>query len=121
PTPYQSRERDSVSDQVPGAIVQAEVDATHPLAFGFNGQYFSLKTSSNLFELPTNASTAIWLGANFRSIGFIGSRLKPKLQNTPIAAVQKIGEGDIVYLIDNPLFRCFWGPGKQLFANALFY
>lgn len=121
PTPYQSRERDSVSDQVPGAIVQAEVDATHPLAFGFNGQYFSLKSSSNLYEIPANASTAIWLGSNYRSIGFIGSRLKPKLQNTPIAAVQKIGQGDIVYLIDNPLFRCFWGPGKQLFANALFY
>ena len=121
PKPYQSRERDAISDQVPGAIVQAEVDGTNPLAFGLSGLYFSLKTTANLFEIPTNAANAIWLGDQFRTIGFIGSRLQPKLKNTPVAAVQKIGRGDVVYLIDNPLFRCFWQQGKMLFANALFY
>ena len=121
PLPYQSRERDSVSDQSPGAIVQTQVDTTHPLAFGFSGKYFSLKTTSNLFEMPNNASCAIWLGEDFRALGFIGSRLKPKLQNTPIAVVQKIGQGDVVYFVDNPLFRSFWEQGKILFANALFF
>ena len=71
--------------------------------------------------MPENAATAIWLGANFRSLGFIGSRLKPKLQNTPIAAVQKMGQGSVVYFVDNPLFRCFCEEGKMLFANALFF
>lgn len=121
PKPYQSRERESISDQVPGAIVQTHVDPTHPLSFGLNGVYFSLKTGSTVFEMPANAVTAIWLDKDFRSLGFIGSRLKPKLGNTPIAAVQKMGDGDVVYFIDNPLFRCFWEQGKLLLANALLF
>ncbi len=121
PLPYQARERDGISDQVSGAIVQTEVDATNPLAFGFSGAYFSLKTTSNVFEMPANAACALWLGDEFRSLGFIGSRLKPKLKNSPVAAVQKMGQGDVVYLVDNPLFRSFWEQGKLLFANALFF
>jgi hypothetical protein len=121
PKPYQSRERDSVSDQVPGAIVSTHIDETNPLAFGLSGHYFSLKTSSTVFEMPENAATAIWLDDDYRNVGFIGNRLKPKLKKTPIAAVQKMGSGDVVYLVDNPLFRCFWEEGKVLFANALFF
>jgi len=121
PKPYQAREREGISDQVPGAVMQTQVDTTHPLAFGFSGRYFSLKTTSSLFEMPTNAHTAIWIGETFQSYGFIGSRLKPKFKNTPVAAVQRMGAGDVVYFVDNPLFRCFWEQGKVLFANALFF
>ncbi|MBK9336627.1 MAG: zinc carboxypeptidase [Lewinellaceae bacterium] len=121
PKPYQSREREGVSDQLPGAVVQMEMDTTHPLTFGFSGKYFSLKTTSNLFEMPANTHTAMWVGEEFKSYGFIGSRLKPKLKNTPVVAVQRIGSGDVVYFVDNPLFRCFWEQGKMLFANALFF
>lgn len=121
PKPYQTREREGVSDAMPGAVVQTQVDATHPLAFGFSGRYFSLKTTSNLFEMPTNAHTPIWVGENFQSYGFIGSRLKGKLKNTPVVAVQRMGMGDVVYFVDNPLFRSFWEQGKVLFANAVFH
>lgn len=40
PKPYQTREREGISDQVPGAVVQTNVDSTHPLVFGFSGRYF---------------------------------------------------------------------------------
>lgn len=121
PKPYLTREREGISDNVPGAVVQTRVDATHPLTFGFSGRYFSLKTTSNAFEMPANAHTPIWLGEDFQSYGFIGSRLKPRLKNTPVAAVQRMGSGDVVYFVDNPLYRCFWEQGKVLFANALFF
>jgi hypothetical protein len=63
----------------------------------------------------------IYLEETFQSYGFIGSRVKPRLKKTPIAAVQKMGVGQVVYFVDNPLFRSFWEQGKVLFANALFY
>ena len=37
------------------------------------------------------------------------------------ATVQQMGSGQVVYFVDNPLFRCFWQQGKLLFANAVFY
>jgi hypothetical protein len=121
PRPYQSRERDRISDQLPGAVIKTRVDNTHPLAFGLSDHYFSLKTSSDVFELPAGTSPAIWIDDDYRSYGFIGSRLKPRLKKTPVAAVQTLGSGKVIYLVDNPLFRAFWEEGKLVFANALFY
>lgn len=121
PKPYQAREREEISDKLPGAVVKAAVDNTHPLGFGLTDYYFSLKTTANTFEMPDKATTVVWLADNWQSYGFIGSRLRPRLNKTPIVAVQKIGGGEVVYFVDNPLFRSFWEQGKVLFANALFF
>ncbi len=121
PKPYRMRERESISDQLPGAIVKAKVDNTHPLAFGLPDYYFSLKTTPNAFQMPEKATAAVYLEDSYQSYGFIGSRVKPQLKKTPLAEAQKMGEGQAIYFIDNPLFRCFWEEGKMLFANAVFY
>ncbi len=119
--PYQSRERERISEQVSGAIVQTEVDATHPLAFGLQGRYFSLKNSNYCYELEAGAHAPVRLGETFASRGFIGSRIRPRLKNTPIVATQRMGEGQAIFFVDDPVFRCFWEQGKMLLYNALFF
>ena len=34
--------------------------------------------------------------------------------------VEQKGRGNVVYMIDNPLFRTFWESGKMMFSNAVF-
>lgn len=119
--PYMTRQRDGLSDGLPGAIVRATVDNTHPIAYGLPKHYHSLKTLSNVYEMAEEAALPIYLEEDFISYGFIGSRLKPQLKKTPIVLVEKIGAGDAVLMVDNPLFRSFWQQGKVLFANALFF
>jgi Zinc carboxypeptidase len=121
PKTYLARERDHISEQLPGAIVRAKADNTHPLAFGFPDYYYSLKTNNDLYELPDNAVNVVYLDQEYKSYGFIGTRLKPRLKKSPIASVQQMGRGQVVYFVDNPLFRSFWQQGKVLFANALFF
>lgn len=121
PAPYALGERERISDQLPGAVVKAKVDSSHPLAFGLSDYYFSLKTGAEAYQIPEKATSVIYLEDNYQSYGFIGSRVKPRLKKTPIAAVQKMGNGQVVYFVDNPLFRSFWEQGKMLFANALFF
>jgi len=121
PKPYLAREREGLSDALPGAVVRCKLDNTHPLGYGMGEQYHSLKTQTTAFEIPENATTAVWLEAGYHKYGFIGSKAKKKLDNTTVASVQKIGSGTLVYFVDNPLFRSFWHQGKLLFANALFY
>ncbi|MBX2891404.1 MAG: zinc carboxypeptidase [Saprospiraceae bacterium] len=121
PTPYRSRERESISDQLPGAIVKAKVDNSHPLALGLPDYYFSLKTGADAFQMPEKATAVIYLEETFPSFGFIGSRVKPRLGKTPILTVQKMGGGQVILFVDNPLFRSFWEQGKVLFANAVFF
>ena len=119
--PFMTRQRDGLSDGLPGAIVRATVDNTYPLTFGFPGYYHSLKTLSEAFQMPEKANAPIYLEENYQSYGFIGSRVKPMLKKTPVVIVQKMNAGEAVFFIDNPLFRSFWQEGKILFANALFF
>ena len=121
PKPYRSRERESISDQLPGAVIKAKVDNSHPLAFGLSDHYFSLKTGADAYQMPEKASVPIYLEDSFQSYGFIGSRAKPRLKKTPVVVVQRMGEGQVVFFVDNPLFRSFWEQGKMLFANAIFF
>ncbi len=121
PKPYLAGEREGISDQLPGAVVKAKVDPTNPLAYGLGDQYFSLKINSDAYEMSDKLATAVYLDNDYQSYGFIGSRVKPRLKNTPIAAIQRMGQGQIVYFVDNPLFRSFWQEGKVLFSNALFF
>lgn len=121
PKPLVTRQRDGLSDGLPGAIVRAKVDNTHPIGFGFPDYYHSLKTSSDAYQMPEKADVPIYLEESYQTYGFIGSRVKPQLKKTPIAVLQKMGEGEAVFFVDNPLFRCFWQQGKVLFANALFF
>jgi hypothetical protein len=52
--------------------------------------------------------------------GFSGNYINRTLDNSLVFGVEEIGEGSVVYLVDNPLFRCFWENGKMLFSNAVF-
>jgi hypothetical protein len=122
PKPYQASERAAISDQIPGAVCKAQIDQTHPLTYGLGSTYYSLKTSSEAYEMPNSGtSTALWLGDTYEQFGFIGSHVKPRLKNTPIATLQPMGNGSVVFMVDNPLFRSFWHQGKILFGNALFF
>ncbi|MEY3050388.1 MAG: hypothetical protein RLY31_173 [Bacteroidota bacterium] len=117
---FADREREALSDMNPGAVVRVTMDSSHPLAFGLQPFYFSLKTNNLLFDMPKNAWNVGYLEPGFRVQGFIGHRLRKRLDHTAVFAVQDKGRGQVVYLLDNPLFRSFWEAGKLVFSNALF-
>ena len=52
--------------------------------------------------------------------GFVGAKAKKKLVDGLLFGVQDMGNGSVVYLADDPLFRSFWENGKLLFSNAVF-
>ena len=117
---YQNAERRALSASVPGAIVENVLDKTHPLSFGLGDKYFSLKTSDSRYQLLKNAWNIAYVPAGYKNFGFIGKSLKKKLENTVTFAVEQKGRGEIIYMVDNPLFRGFWENGNLLFCNALF-
>lgn len=117
---YKDRSRTSISDFNPGAVVRAKMDTSHPLAFGLKQNYFSLKTSNLRYDLLKDAWNVGYLESDYQSFGFIGANVKKLLKNSAVFAVQRKGSGQVVYLIDNPLFRSFWEEGKLLFSNAVF-
>ena len=52
--------------------------------------------------------------------GFSGVNALSRVEKSLVFGVEDIGQGNIIYMTDNPLFRAFWQNGKLLFGNAVF-
>ncbi|SMO59017.1 M14 family metallopeptidase [Gracilimonas mengyeensis] len=114
-----SRERAESSNA--GAIFEITMDVTHPLALGYDEQYMSLKLGSTAFNyLEDGWNVGVAKTGAHRS-GFVGHKAKDALENTLTFGVQNMGRGNVVYMVDNPLYRAFWHNGKLLFGNAVFF
>jgi len=118
---YEMQERQELVNSIAGAIFKAEVDSSHPLAYGYDTEYFTLKTSSESYQFLEYGWNVGILRENAWIDGFVGYKLKSKLSNTPIFATEKVGRGTVIYFIDNPIFRASWQNGRLLLANALFF
>lgn len=119
--PYAKRERESISDLITGSIVRTEVDPTNPMAFGYGDEYFSLKLSSSSYSFLDNGYNVAYLRKPDFVSGFAGSRATKKLENSLVFGEEQMGNGSIIYMVDNPLFRAFWQNGKLFFANTIFF
>ncbi len=117
---YEGAARRGIVNNVPGSIFEVKMDITHPLAYGIDGKYFSLKTNGLSYRPLIGAFNVGVIPENGRTIGFTGSAIKKKLMGSVSFAAQNMGRGSVVYLIDNPLFRGFWKEGQLLFSNAVF-
>ncbi|MBC9929959.1 M14 family metallopeptidase [Chitinophaga qingshengii] len=119
--PYANRERESVRQFIPGAIFKVQLDTTHPLAFGYPGTYYTLKQDSRLYEFIDNGgwNVGVLKKDNYLS-GFVGADTRNRLKDGLLFGVKEMGNGTVVVLADNPLFRSFWENGKLMFSNAVF-
>ena len=119
--PYADRRRRSISNQMPGAIFKLKIDNTHPLAYGMPDYYFSLKTSEKAYKFLKNTWNVGYIEKDPLILGFAGANAIKKMEETTVFGVQSLGRGDVIYMVDNPLFRGFWRQGNFLFSNAVFF
>lgn len=119
--PFGDRERLQLSSSLFGAIYKVTMDKTHPLSFGIGDTYYSLKTSGMHFPyLEKGINVGTIRGKAKPLQGFAGKRINAQLENTMVFGTEDRGQGRVIYLADNPLFRSFWENGKLIFANAVF-
>ncbi len=119
-TVYGDQERESMRTSLAGAIYKVNIDATHPLGFGFPGVYYSMKRSDAAFNYLASGWNVGVIPADGFVSGFVGHKLKPRLTETLVFGTMPMGRGTVVVMVDNPLFRAFWHSGKLLFGNAVF-
>lgn len=119
--PYAQRERESAKDMITGSIVKTKIDKTHPMAFGYDDTFFSLKLSSDSYKLLDEGYNVSYIQQPEIVAGFAGSSAIKNLENSLVFGEERIGSGSIIYMVDNPLFRAFWQNGKLFFANSVFF
>ncbi|MDZ7659618.1 hypothetical protein [Fodinibius sp.] len=117
---YGEQQRKNISDFNSGSIFKLTMDNTHPLAYGYDDAYFSLKLNADAYQYLDDGWNVGVAKEDAHMSGFIGYKAKEELENTLTFGVQNMGSGSVVYMVDNPLFRAFWYNGKLLFGNAVF-
>lgn len=118
---FESREREFIPNTTPGSIYKVQLDNTHPLAFGYPAYYYTLKQDNAIYAFIKEGGWNVGVIKKEKQVsGFVGSRLKNRLQDGLLFGVQDIGRGNITYLTDDVLFRSFWENGKLMFCNAVF-
>ena len=120
-TPYANREREYSNNLITGAIFKAKVDKTHPMAFGYGEDYFTLKLGSSSYSLLESGYNVAHLDNTKVYSGFAGKDALSNLDQTLVFGEEQIGSGSFIYMVDNTLFRSFWENGKLFLVNSIFF
>lgn len=120
--PYDQREREKIKDLITGSIVKTHLDNTHPMAFGYGQNYFSMKLSNDSFAYLDEGFNVGYLEESPEIVsGFAGSQATEKIRNSMTFGEETMGRGSFIYFVDNPLFRAFWENGKLFLVNSIFF
>lgn len=118
---YADSERESLQEYNSGSIFKLFIDNTHPLAFGYDKEYFSLKGNTEVYDFVSNGWNVGVMKKEGRVAGFTGSKALEKMKDGVVTGELPVGRGSVVFFADDILFRSFWENGKLFMANALFF
>ncbi|MES1220485.1 MAG: M14 metallopeptidase family protein, partial [Bacteroidota bacterium] len=107
---YTDREEIDGAQQMNGAIFGAEIDPTHPLAYGYNQKVVSLFKANKVFmEKSKNPyATPFYYGSKPLQSGWVSKENGEAIKNSAAVIVNSIGNGRVINIADNPNFRAFW-------------
>ncbi len=120
---YVDRPEIDGAQQVYGAIFGADIDMTHPLAYGYNQKTVSLFKANKVFmEKSKNAfATPFSYGPKPLQSGWVSQQNMDAIKNSAAVVVNTLGNGRVINIADNPNFRAFWLGGSKLFMNSIFF
>jgi hypothetical protein len=106
-----------------GSIWAADLDLTHPLAFGYTRRTLPVWRDHSLFFEPSENpyGTVAQLTDDPHLSGYISDENETRLAGSPSVMADRLGGGSVVLLIDNPNFRGFWRGTTRLFLNAVYF
>jgi hypothetical protein len=120
---YSERREESDIHGIRGAILNARLDITHPLCYGY------LKEDLALFK--RGAAVAAPLGIKYVEpvkfasepylSGWVSSENLDRLSEAPVVSVQSVGRGKLITYHESMNFRGYWLGTHKLFMNSVFF
>lgn len=119
--PFENLSRTRGAQNIAGAIFEAKLDLTHPLAFGQNEKMALFKSSETLYQVSAvpGATVARYTDQPYIS-GYVSDEMLQEIKGTAALISRKSGRGNVVLFADNPNFRAFWYGMNGLMLNAIF-
>lgn len=120
---YARQEEVEGSKRVNGAIFQADLDITNPIAYGITSRKLFVNKNGSTVLLPSaNRYSTV---AQYTSRPFING-FAPKQSISSVANSAAIistnsGRGSVVLFADDPTYRGYWLGTSRIFINAIFF
>ncbi len=109
---------------IPGTILQADIDPSHPIAFGSDDRR-QLFIKDNRIFLNPNADDPYATVAQYTEEPFVGGHISDenleKVKGSAALVTASLGEGNVVLFAENPNFRSYWHTTGRLFLNSIFF
>ena len=110
------------AQRIGGAIFEAALDTSHPLAYGYGGQTPLFRNHEIFFEPSgTPGATVARYTSSPLLAGYISPKRHGELADSAALIARRQGAGAVVLFADNPNFRAFWYGTNGLFLNAVFF
>jgi hypothetical protein len=109
--------------EVGGSIYLAELDLTHPIAYGYHRKNLPVYRNTSIFIKPSSDKylTPVKYSANPHLSGYISKSNLEKLKLSAGVVISPSGQGRVVHFFDSPNFRGTWFGTNKLFLNAVFH
>lgn len=120
---YASQEDVEGSKRINGAIFLADLDITHPIAFGVTSRKLFINKNGSTLLLPSEnkyATVAAYTTKPFVN-GYSSKVNIAKVANTAAIIASGSGSGEVILFADDPTYRGYWLGTGRLFLNAIFF
>lgn len=108
--------------RIPGAALNAHIDATNPLAFGMQDNLFALKFGSFALAPSPSFQTVGYYSKDVNDLlasGYASQENLKHLSGNAFAGVKNMGKGKVVFFLDNTQYRMFWRGPSRMMQNAV--
>ena len=119
---YQDKEALAGKQRIAGAIYQAELDLSHPLTFGLTQRTLPVFKNSTMLLQPANApfvNVALYSSAP-QLAGYTAAEYIPRISQSAVLLAHNLGQGRVIAMTDNPVFRGYFYGSSRLLVNALY-
>jgi hypothetical protein len=120
--PFSAREEFNGKQTINGAVLNGTMDLSHPLAFGLKQEIYSLKTNTTALEPMLDLQAVGHYNKNPQQLwvaGYASDKHLKTFAGKVFAGVLPVGNGRLVLLPDNPVFRAFWRGPSRMLQNAV--
>ncbi len=106
-----------------GNLVSADVDITHPLAFGVPDRdlFVNKESDVTLARVADPFGNVVRIGDAPLVNGYLSVPLREQLAGSVWAQTIRVGQGNVVLFADDPVHRKYWLGTERLLINALFF
>lgn len=107
---------------IAGTILEARLDATHPLSFGIGSRLPLFITGGAFFDpAPAPGRTVGVYSDSPRLSGWLSEARESQLSGAAAVSVERRGRGRVIGIHAYPAFRGYWRGGARLVWNSVLF